>query len=135
MHTQARMGARLYDILFAGPIRFYFAAFVQTPLLQVFATGTALLTILYNLQNYLIIERQDVLHENALFPSHPQHGKLQAHRAFNLLVMYPLELYMAVADTPQLPTPMRLLWIVMIVCGFTYNLHNYVKLMGRTEHL
>lgn len=120
------MVSRLVDVFLTGPLQVYMGTRVRdVMLLRTFMVVTGVLTIAYNLHNYLYLE-QGVIRNQLGALTHPVHGKRQWHRAYNLVVMYPVFYYVYV----HYPSNVSFPFLINIILGFAYNLYNFVKILS-----
>ena len=117
---------RLVDVFLFGPVQILVGLKVKNIVLKAFLILTGLLNILYNGHNYLYFDHK--IHKFYLFNPFidDRNGKLQIHRVYNLLVMYPVFMY--VYATTELPKWLATLFLLDIIVGFSFNLYNYVSL-------
>ena len=116
---------RLYDVFISGPIYIYFSSFIENVFLMAFVLITGVMTILFNLHNYLLID-QKKLKKSMLPWVDPEEGKYQWHRLYNLLIMYPILFYANYIT--RKPKWLTVILYLMIIGGFAFNLYWYVKL-------
>lgn len=114
--------ARLYDVFISGPIYIYFSYWITETgnyFLTVFVLLTGIMTILFNLHNYLLINRKEL--QKPILPwTDPKEGKYQIHRVYNLFVMYPLLLYANII-TPNKPRWLTVVLYLMIFIGILFQ--------------
>ena len=117
---------RLYDIFFSSLVYIYSSQFIKVSWLKYFVLCVGLMTNLYNLHNFLLINVRLIDEPiNVLRPFvDVNNGKTQLHRLYNILLMYPLLYY----STKFMPSNLSSLMRVMIVCGLIYNSLNYLKI-------
>jgi hypothetical protein len=122
------MVERLLDVYITGPLQIYMGLHIQdNPTLRFFMILTGICTILYNLHNYLYINKQSLTTNYYGFLTHSLHGKRQLHRLYNILVMYPI-FYIVYQ---RYPTPLSILFLLNIIIGWIYNTTNFIKLIFR----
>ena len=80
---------RLVDVFISGPLQIYISTFLNG-FLKWFMLITGISNILYNGHNWLYFNNYI---KNYITPITTIHGKTQVHRAYNLLIMYPIFLY------------------------------------------
>jgi hypothetical protein len=119
------MYPRLYDIFFSSIIYVYTSTFIKIIWLKYFVLLTGIMTNLYNLHNFLLIDLKilkEPIHIMKPFVNIKK-GKTQIHRLFNLFIMYPLLYY----STRFLPNNLSTLVKLMVFVGSIYNLYFYLK--------
>ena len=119
------MYPRLYDIFFSSIIYVYTSRFIKIIWLKYFVLLTGIMTNLYNLHNFLLIDLKilkEPIHIMKPFVNIKK-GKTQIHRLFNLFIMYPLLYY----STRFLPNNLSTLVKLMVFVGSIYNLYFYLK--------
>lgn len=132
------MNTRLYDVFISGPIYILISTYINdnnsnnnsnnnNKFLKYFMLITGVLNILYNGHNYLYFNYKYPL--NPLFDKFVDRksGKTQIHRLYNLLIMYPIFLY--VYWYIKLPKLLSKIFLFMIIIGFSFNLYNFVMLL------
>ena len=112
------MDVRLLDIFISGPLQIYISTFLKG-FLKWFMLVTGTSNILYNGHNYLYFH--DYI-KNYIKPITTTNGKTQIHRIYNLLIMYPIFLYIMLYC--KLPIYVTILLFLNIISGFSYNLYN-----------
>jgi len=115
------MDVRLLDIFISGPLQIYISTFLKG-FLKWFMLVTGTSNILYNGHNYLYFHNYI---KNYITPITTIHGKTQIHRIYNLLIMYPIFLYIMLYC--KLPIYVTILLFLNIISGFSYNLYNLYK--------
>lgn len=117
---------RLVDVFLFGPLQIIVGIQVKNIVLKLFMILTGVMNILFNGHNYLYFDnRIDKVPVLKPFVNDTQ-GKFQAHRLYNLLVMYPIFLY--VYATTPLPKWLASLFLLNIVIGFGFNFYFYATL-------
>ncbi len=120
------MDARIVDIFLLGPVQILVGLHVKNPLLKLFMIITGIANIVYNGHNFLYFQyKRDI---SPMFHKivDPIHGKTQLHRLYNVLIMYPVFLYVYL--TTPLPVWLRFIFFFDITIGFIFNLANFIKL-------
>lgn len=112
------MDVRLLDIFISGPLQIYISTFLKG-FLKWFMLITGISNILYNGHNYLYFHNYI---KNYITPITTIHGKTQTHRIYNLLIMYPIFLYIMLYC--KLPIYVTILLFLNIISGFLYNLYH-----------
>ena len=119
---------RLVDVFFSGPLQIIVSTYIiKTPLLRYFMLFTGILNIIYNGHNFLLFNstlNQPLPVLNKFI--HLKNGKFQLHRLYNLIIMYPIFIY--VLFNIVMPFELRILLLINIVVGFVYNLFYYLTL-------
>jgi hypothetical protein len=116
---------RLYDVFISGPIYIYFSLYIKNQLLKIFVFLTGFLTIIFNLHNFLFIDKGTL--KKSIIPwTDPKEGKYQIHRIYNLFIMYPL-LFYANYITKK-PKWLTIILYLMIFIGFLFNLYWFIKI-------
>ena len=84
-------------------------------------------TILFNGYNYLHYDKKVLTLPVKLLNTYndPVKGKPQLHRLYNLLIMYPISLYIIM--TTKFDNVSLFLYILLVVAGFIYNSYNYLN--------
>lgn len=122
---------RLVDIFITGPLQILISTYItKSFLLRYFMLLTGILTILYNGHNFLLfnsIFKQPLPIFNKFV--HAKNGKYQSHRVYNLMIMYPIFLY--VLFHISMPFELRVLFFLNIVIGFSYNLYYFIHILNQ----
>lgn len=117
---------RLIDVFVTGPLQIIISSYITTsPLLCYFMLMTGIINIIYNGHNFLLFEsiiKKPLPILNKFV--HIKHGKYQLHRLYNLIIMYPIFIYILLNIV--MPIELRMLLFVNIVIGFFYNLFYYI---------
>ena len=117
---------RLIDVFVTGPLQIIISSYITTsPLLCYFMLMTGIINIIYNGHNFLLFEsiiKKPLPILNKFV--HIKHGKYQLHRLYNLIIMYPIFIYVLLNIV--MPIELRILLFVNIVIGFLYNLFYYI---------
>ena len=116
---------RLFDVFILGPLQIYISTFIKSGGFKYFMLLTGIFNILFNGQNYLLIKRY-IKNPLILKPFINKNGKHQLHRIYNLLIMYPIFLYIVMHC--NLPPYLRMLFFLNIVLGFFLNFYNFIDL-------
>lgn len=119
---------RLIDIFFTGPFRIYLSYYVENKFSSYYLFYGGLIVLLFNLFTYLYINLNltglktpfKFINEY----SDKIKGKSQLHRLYNLILMYPIEIFILL--TSNISFLQKLLYLILIVSGFIYNLKNYI---------
>ena len=119
---------RLIDVFITGPLQIIISNYIKTsPLLRYFMLTTGILNIIYNGHNFLLFNstlKQPLPVLNKFI--HLQNGKFQLHRLYNLIIMYPVFVYVLLNIV--MPFELRILLLINIVIGFLYNLYYYITI-------
>lgn len=118
------MDARIVDIFLLGPIQVLIGLYVKNPILKLFMIITGIANIIYNGHNFLYFQYgRDI---TPMFQTivDPKHGKTQLHRIYNIVIMYPIFLYIYL--TIQLPLWLKIIFFLDITIGFAFNLTNFI---------
>ena len=121
---------RLLDVFFTGPIQIAISYYIKNRFLKLFMFITGYLNILYNGNNYLlldlgVIDKSFIGFMDKYFVSNQ--GKTQFHRIYNLVIMYPIFFYIWKYEN-DIPKVLKDVLIFDIVLGFLYNLHNLIQI-------
>jgi hypothetical protein len=116
---------RLFDVFISGPLQIIVSSYItRSPLLRYFMLLTGIISIIYNGHNFLFFE--SILKEPLPILNnfvHLNHGKYQLQRLYNLIIMYPVFIYVLL--NIGMPYEVRILLLIDIVIGFLYNLFYY----------
>jgi len=118
---------RLIDVFMSGPLQIIISTYItHSPLLRYFMLMTGVINILYNGHNFLLFNSTLKRPLPILKPFiHPKNGKYQLHRLYNLIIMYPIFIYVLLNIV--MPFELRILLLINIVIGFVYNAYYYTK--------
>ena len=118
---------RLIDVFMSGPLQIIVSTYItHSPLLRYFMLMTGVINILYNGHNFLLFNSTLKRPLPILKPFiHPNNGKYQLHRLYNLIIMYPIFLYVLLNIV--MPFELRILLLINIIIGFVYNAYYYTK--------
>lgn len=122
---------RLIDVFVLGPLQIYVSTFIKSGGFKYFMLLTGIINILFNGQNYLLTKRY-IKTPLILNPFISKNGKHQLHRIYNLLIMYPIFLYIVL--NYNLPPYLRMLFFFNIFLGFFINLYNYVDIQSNVKN-
>ena len=111
------MDVRLVDVFISGPLQIYISTFLKG-FLKWFMLVTGISNILYNGHNVLYFNNYI---KNYIKPITTTNGKTQIHRIYNLLIMYPIFLYIMLYC--KLPKYVTIILLLNIIIGFSYNLY------------
>jgi hypothetical protein len=120
------MYPRLYDIFFSSIIYIYTSTFIKITWLKYFILFVGIMTNLYNLHNLLLIDLKIIKEPISILKPfvNVKNGKIQIHRLYNLLIMYPILNY----STRFLPNNLSRLIKIMIIFGVIFNLYNFINI-------
>ena len=119
---------RLADVFIDGPLQIYIGTLLpKYSFLQLFMIFTGLSSIVFNGHNFLYIDAKVLSNPLIPYVVHPQNGKYQIHRVWNLLVMYPI--FYIVSQRPELQNTGWILTLfrITIIIGFLYNLYYFIQ--------
>lgn len=119
---------RLIDVFISGPLQIIVSTYIlRKSLLRYFMLFTGIINIIYNGHNFLLFNstlKQPLPILNKFI--HLKNGKYQLHRLYNLIIMYPIFIYVLL--NVVMPVELRILLLLNIVVGFAYNLFYYLTL-------
>ena len=119
---------RLIDVFISGPLQIIVSTYIlRKSLLSYFMLFTGIINIIYNGHNFLLFNstlKQPLPILNKFI--HLKNGKYQLHRLYNLIIMYPIFIYVLL--NVVMPVELRILLLLNIVVGFAYNLFYYLTL-------
>ena len=119
---------RLMDVFITGPLQIIVSTYItRSALLRYFMLITGILNIIYNGHNFLLFD--SILKQPLPILKkfiHVKHGKYQLHRLYNLIIMYPIFIYVLL--NIHMPFELRILLLINIVIGFLYNLFYYINI-------
>lgn len=117
---------RLLDVLVLGPMRIYLSTFLPKKSIERYIILLiGVMTILYNLNNLLTL---NFGFKNMFIPKIfvTKNGKTQQHRLYNVLLMYPFEIYVLYKFRKQIPNFLKTYFQITIFLGLLFNLRNYL---------
>jgi hypothetical protein len=119
---------RLLDVLVLGPMQIAVSTYVKQPWLKCFMLVTGMLTIIYNLHNFLYFHTDVLKTPNPIFKGFvdPLNGKIQTHRLYNILIMYPL--FLLAYKSTRLPPLLKWILLLDIIIGAIYNSYHYFSI-------
>lgn len=122
------VNVRIIDIFLTGPLQLNISYYVKHIWLKLFLISTGIMTIIYNLHNYLYLDIKKISKPWPILRYFvTNNGKSQYHRLYNVFIMYPIFLY-ALSSTKNIPDILRVLFFCEIIIGTIFNLFNYIKL-------
>ena len=119
---------RLLDVLVLGPMQIAVSTYVKLPWLKCFMLVTGISTIIYNLHNFLYFHTDVLKTPNPIFNGFvdPLNGKIQIHRLYNILIMYPL--FLLAYKSTSLPPMLKYIFLLDIIIGAMYNSYHYYSI-------
>ena len=121
---------RIADVLISGPLQIYVSTYLHG-FLKIFMFVTGVCNIIYNGHNYLTVNNYiKPIYFIEQFVS--KNGKYQIHRIYNLIVMYPIFLYIVLYQ--NLPKYVYILLACDIILGYMYNLYYLLKVMENNSN-
>ena len=117
----SRMDVRIVDVFISGPLQIYVSTFLKG-FLKWFMLITGIMNILYNGHNVLFFNNYI---KNYIKPITTVHGKTQIHRIYNIIIMYPIFLYIILYC--KLPRYIIILLLINMIVGFSYNSYYLYK--------
>jgi len=102
----------------------------DNPPLRLLMVFIGVMTILYNLHNYLLLDVKQIIRNYFGWFTHRTQGKQQLHRLYNIFIMYPVFYYVY----QRYPTQISTLFLLNIVIGFIYNLFNFIYIMCQLKY-
>jgi hypothetical protein len=120
------MNSRLIDLFVSGPLQIYISFYLKQYVFKYFMLITGISNILYNTHNYLLLDKKILQKPLPILKPFIDlnHGKRQFHRLYNLIIMYPLFFYIIM--NYHLPIYLRIMFIINIIVGFTFNLYYFL---------
>ena len=115
---------RLVDVFITGPLQIYISTLLKNIFFKYFMLITGLLNIIFN--GYVYLLESKYIKKKHAYLKHiiTENGKTQIHRLYNLIVMYPIFLYILLNF--KLPPYLQLVFFINITIGFIFNLHNFM---------
>lgn len=117
---------RLYDVFFSGILFIYISTIIENILLKIFMMITGIMTIAYNLNNLMYLDYKKI-NKSYFGRLTTQQGKTQIHRLYNIIIMYPIFVYVYM-QIPEEYSIIRTLFMIDIVGGIIYNGYYYLTL-------
>ena len=114
---------RLIDVFITGPLQIYISRYTTNIVLKYFMVFTGLLNILFNGHNFLLKKKYIKTPFAILKVFMSKNGKHQIHRIYNLIIMYPVFLYILLFY--KLPYHIYIIFLINIIIGFLVNLYYY----------
>ena len=115
------MDVRIADVFISGPLQIYVSTFLKG-FLKWFMLITGIMNILYNGHNVLFFNNYI---KNYIKPITTAHGKTQIHRIYNIMIMYPIFLYIILYC--KLPRYIIISLLINLIVGLSYNLYYLYK--------
>jgi len=121
---------RLVDVFLSGPLQIFISSYITQKslfLLHYFMLFTGILNILYNGHNFLFFN-STITRPLPPIKSfvHLKNGKHQLHRLYNLVIMYPIFIFILL--NVDMPIQVRILFFINIIIGIAYNLYYYLTI-------
>jgi hypothetical protein len=116
----------IIDVFITGPLQIYISIFLKNVFLKYFMLLTGILNIAFN--GYVFLLEKKVIKRKHRYLKYfiTQDGKTQKHRLYNLIIMYPIFLYIILHF--KLPKFIQFAFSMNIIIGFIYNLYNFILL-------
>jgi hypothetical protein len=120
------VNVRIIDIFITGPLQIYVSLCLKNVFLKYFMLMTGILNIAFN--GYVFLLENKVIKRKHSYLKHiiTEDGKTQKHRLYNLIIMYPVFLYILLQF--KLPKFIQFAFCINIIIGFIYNLYNFILL-------
>ena len=120
---------RLVDVFITGPLQIYISTLLKNIFFKYFMLITGLLNIIFN--GYVYLLESKYIKKKHAYLKHiiTENGKTQIHRLYNLIVMYPIFLYILLNF--KLPPYLQLVFFINITIGFAFNLHNFMLIKNQ----
>ena len=120
---------RLVDVFITGPLQIYISTLLKNIFFKYFMLITGLLNIIFN--GYVYLLESKYIKKKHAYLKHiiTENGKTQIHRLYNLIVMYPIFLYILLNF--KLPPYLQLVFFINITIGFIFNLHNFMVIKNQ----
>ena len=120
---------RLVDVFITGPLQIYISTLLKNIFFKYFMLITGLLNIIFN--GYVYLLESKYIKKKHAYLNHiiTENGKTQIHRLYNLIVMYPIFLYILLNF--KLPPYLQLVFFINITIGFIFNLHNFMVIKNQ----
>ena len=120
---------RLLDVFITGPLQIYISTLLKNIFFKYFMLITGLLNIIFN--GYVYLLESKYIKKKHAYLKHiiTENGKTQIHRLYNLIVMYPIFLYILLNF--KLPPYLQLVFFINITIGFIFNLHNFMVIKNQ----
>ena len=120
---------RLVDVFITGPLQIYISTLLKNIYFKYFMLITGLLNIIFN--GYVYLLESKYIKKKHAYLKHiiTENGKTQIHRLYNLIVMYPIFLYILLNF--KLPPYLQLVFFINITIGFIFNLHNFMVIKNQ----
>ena len=120
---------RLVDVFITGPLQIYISTLLKNIFFKYFMLITGLLNIIFN--GYVYLLESKYIKKKHAYLKHiiTENGKTQIPRLYNLIVMYPIFLYILLNF--KLPPYLQLVFFINITIGFIFNLHNFMVIKNQ----
>lgn len=120
---------RIIDVFITGPLQIYISLFLKNVFLKYFMLLTGILNIAFNGYVYLLENKFIKRKHRYLKYFITEDGKTQIHRLYNLIIMYPIFLYILLHF--KLSNFIQFAFSMNIIIGFIYNLYNFILLRDK----
>jgi len=121
-----KINIRIVDVFITGPLQIYISLFLKNVFLKYFMLITGILNIAFNGYVFLLESRFIKRKHRYLKYFITEDGKTQLHRLYNLIIMYPIFLYILLNF--KIPNFVQFAFSMNIIIGFVYNLYNFIVL-------
>jgi len=121
---------RLIDVFISGPLQIFISSYISRThkslfLLHYFMLFTGILNILYNGHNFLLFNSNIKTPLPLIKPFiNLKYGKHQLHRLYNLIIMYPVFIFVLLHI--DIPIHIKVLFLINIIIGIIYNLYYFI---------
>lgn len=117
---------RILDVFLLGPLKLSLIFYVKDINLKIILFIIGILTIIFNAHNFFIYDVKYFKKPWNIFKPFIKKntGKTQYVRLLNLLIMYPILIYISM--NIQLPHNLKTLLDLNNILGFLYNLMNFI---------
>ena len=121
-----KINIRIVDVFITGPLQIYISLFLKNVFLKYFMLITGILNIAFNGYVFLLESRFIKRKHRYLKYFITEDGKTQLHRLYNLIIMYPIFLYILLHF--KIPNFVQFAFSMNIIIGFVYNLYYFIVL-------
>ena len=129
MNLSKYSNVRLLDVFVLGPLQLLISTYVKNKALKYFIFIIGICNIIYNGHNYIYLDLGLMKQPLSIleFSVNKIHGKTQVQRLFNVLIMYPIFMY--IYQTTIMPKWVSSAFLLQIILGFIYNLKNFINIL------
>ena len=129
MNLSQYSNVRLLDVFVLGPLQLLISTYVKNKALKYFIFIIGICNIIYNGHNYIYLDLGLMKQPLSIleFSVNKIHGKTQVQRLFNVLIMYPIFMY--IYQTTIMPKWVSSAFLLQIILGFIYNLKNFINIL------